>query len=86
MNSELNRLHVWFNINKLSLHISMTNYMMLSNSRSTQAFNISINGANIRRFCTAKYLGVCIDDELNSKNTLHIYAMNKEIYICSIQN
>ena len=63
INNELNMLYVWFNTNKLSLSISKTNYMMFSNSKSTQTFSISINGDNIRRVCAVKYIGVCIDDK-----------------------
>ena len=77
INGELNKLHVWFNINKLSLNISTTNYMMFSNSRSTQTFHISINGVNIRRVCAVRYIGVHRDDKLYiGKNTLHLYAIN----------
>ena len=65
INNELNRLYVWFNINKLSLNIGKTNYMMFSNSKSTQTFSISINCVNIRRVCAVKYLGVCIYDKLD---------------------
>ena len=76
INNELNMLHVWFNVNKLSLSISKTNYMMFSNSKSTQTFNISINCVNIRRVCAVKYLRVYIDDKLNWKK--HItYICNK---------
>ena len=63
INNELNRLHVWFNVNKLSLNISKTNYMMFSNIKSIQTFNILINGVNIRRVCAVKYLGIYIDDK-----------------------
>ena len=70
INNELNRLHVWFNINKLSLSISKTNYMMFSNSKSTQTFSISINGVNIRRVCAVKYLCVYIDETLNLKKRI----------------
>ena len=63
INSELNRLYVWFNVNKLSLNMIKTNYMTFSNRKSTQTFYISINGVNIRRVCAVKYLGVYIDDK-----------------------
>ena len=65
IHNELNRLYVWFNVSKLSLYIGKTNHMMFSNSKSTQTFNILINGVSIRRVCAVKYLGVYIDDKLN---------------------
>ena len=51
---------------------------MLSNSKSTQTFGISINGVNITRVCTVKYLGVCIylDDILIWKKHM-TYICNK---------
>ena len=56
--------------------VSKTNYMMFSNSKSTQTLNISINCVNIRSVCTVKYLGVYIDDKLNCVK--HItYICNK---------
>ena len=74
--NELNRLYVWFNINKLSLNMSKTNYMMFSNSKSTQAFNISINCVHIWKVCAVRYIGVYIDGKLNLKK--HItYICNK---------
>ena len=33
VSSELNKLKVWFDINKLSLNVSKTNYMLFSNSK-----------------------------------------------------
>ena len=74
MISELSKLYAWLNINKLSLNISQTNFMMFLSSESTQTFNISINGVNIMRVCAVKCLGVYLDDELNWKE--HI------TYIC----
>ena len=76
INNELRRPHVWFSVNKPSINISGTNYMVFSNSKSTQTFNISINGVNIRRVCAVKYLGVYIDDKFEWK--IHItYICNK---------
>ena len=49
--------------------------MMVSNSKSTQTFHISINGVNIRRVCAVKYLGAYIDDKLNVKKK-NVYAIN----------
>ena len=56
---------------------------MFSNSKSTQTFNISINGVNIMRVCAVKFLRVYIDDKLNLKK--HItYICNKLSKIISI--
>ena len=49
--------------------------MMFSNSKSTQAFNISINGVNIRSDCAVKYLGVYVDDNL--------YWKKHTTYVCN---
>ena len=62
-----------------TLIISKTNGMMFSNMKSMQTFIF-------RRFSGVKYLGVYIDDKLNSKDTLHIYAIIYQKYTNIIQS
>ena len=42
MSTELNKLHNWFAVNKLSLNIKKTNYMVFSKKNSTGNFDVSI--------------------------------------------
>ena len=41
---ELNILHIWFQVNKLSLNVAKTNFMIFGNKRFEENYMISING------------------------------------------
>ena len=63
---ELDKLNIWFAVNKLSLNVSKTNYIVFgkkSNSRSV----LTINGYEIERVNVTKFLGVMIDEKLDWK-------------------
>ena len=62
---ELNILHIWFQVNKLSLNVAKTNVMIFGNKRFEENYMISINGMNINRVYVTKFLGVHIDSKLN---------------------
>ena len=67
LNVELNKLNVWFRVNKLSLNISKTNYIIFGKKRVPDDFHIIINGMAIERVYSTKFLGVIIDHRLNWK-------------------
>ena len=60
---------LWFAVNKLSLNVSKTNYMIFGNEKMDNNMNISvrINGISIDRVYNTTLLGVMIDDKLNWK-------------------
>ena len=60
MNEELKLVFKYCNINKLSINLAKTNYMVISSPR----FNWSIHIHNIERKSQIKYLGVYIDQNL----------------------
>ena len=60
MNEELKLVFKYCNINKLSINLAKTNYMVISSPR----FNGSIHIHNIERKSKIKYLGVYIDQNL----------------------
>ena len=62
---ELNILHIWFHVNKLSLNVAKTNFMIFGNKRFEENYMISINGMNINRVYVTKFPGVHIDSKLN---------------------
>ena len=70
---ELNILHIWFQVNKLSLNVAKTNFMIFGNKRFEENYIISINGMNINRVYVTTFLGVHIDSKLNWNE--HIYEM-----------
>ena len=78
LNKELDNLSVWFTINKLSLNVKKTNYIvfgweniMNNNSESFKDHNV------ISKINSSKYLGIIIDEKYKWQE--HINAVtNKE--------
>ena len=54
---ELDKLSTWLALNKLELNISKTNFMIFSNNKSIE-HNISIDGVNLQKLDSLKFLGV----------------------------
>ena len=90
INSELAKIQVWFECNKLSLNISKTNFMYFRNAHTPPVnCNIHINGVPLTEKLSTKFLGVTIDANLNwhehiltitrsiSKNTGILYKLKK---------
>ena len=44
---ELNILHMWFQVNKLSLNVAKTNFMIFGNKRYEENYMVCINGMNM---------------------------------------
>ena len=66
MSCELKKLDVWFKVNKLSLNVSKTNYMVFSKNKCTRNdCHVYINGVELVQVPATKFLGVYIDDQLN---------------------
>ena len=66
MNTELCTISRWFKVNKLSLNINKTNYMIFG--RSTKLFSethkIIIDSTELNRVKETKFLGVILDEKL----------------------
>ena len=77
LNTELERLNAWFNLNKLSLNLQKTNYINFSTNNSDSTIQIAINGSNIEKVKSTKYLGVYIDHHLNWKD--HIAYISSKL-------
>ena len=67
LNLELGKLFVWFSVNKLSLNVSKTNYILFRNRSADTYLNIRINTINVTRVQSSKCLGIIIDENLNWK-------------------
>ena len=86
MSNELDNLHAWFTVNKLSLNISKTNYILFGRRRCI-ADNVSITMGKspISRVKVTKFLGVNIDENLTWKD--HISVVNqscrKPLVLCT---
>ncbi len=64
INKELRLLNVWFKVNKLSLNVKKTNFMVFSNENAVEYDKICINGMELERVCVTKFLGIMIDHRL----------------------
>ena len=71
----LDKLCTWFAVNKLSLNVSKTSYMLFGNLNAQ--VDIAINGISIDRVRVAKFLGVLIDEKLNWKE--HIASVKTKL-------
>ena len=76
INNELRIISNWFKLNKLSLNINKTNYMIFRNKYSNKTnFNptVRIDDKNIVQVDVTKFLGILIDCNLSWKShTTHI--------------
>ena len=77
LNTELEKLNAWFNLNKLSINLQKTNYTTFSTNNSDSTIQIAINGSNIEKVNSTKYLGVYIDHYLNWKD--HIAYISSKL-------
>ena len=69
---ELNKFSEWFIVNKLSLNLAKTSFMIFHSKAVDIAGGISISGVNIKRIFTTKFLGVYIDTQLNWKEHIKV--------------
>ena len=67
LNRELAKLCKWFAVNKLSLNLSKTSYMLFRNRPPDVDFNVFIEHERINRVHVTKFLGIYIDGKLNWK-------------------
>jgi hypothetical protein len=78
INSELEKLCVWFALNKLSLNVSKTNYMLFSNCKNNiPNVGIFMKNCKIDRVHVTKFLGVQIDENLDWNH--HIWYVKSKI-------
>ena len=77
LNRELTKLCKWFAVNKLSLNLSKTSYMLFRNRPPDVDFNVFIEHERINRVHVTKFLGIYIDDKLNWK--YHINTVRSKL-------
>ena len=81
LSNELDKLSVWFAVNKLILNVSKTNFMVFGNSKQRNTIlQVSIKNSNIKRVYVIKFLGILIDDRLNWKE--HISLICSKLSRC----
>ena len=69
MNEELIKINTWLQLNKLSLNITKTNFMLFKSSskKITKQLNIKIKDHYITQVKSTKFLGTIVDDQLKWK-------------------
>ena len=78
MNKELQKLYEWLCINRLTLNISKTNYIIFHAIKKPKVpVTILINKCSIEETKYGKYLGVLIDPQLSFK--FHIAELSKKV-------
>ena len=72
---ELSELSQWLKVNKLSLNLKKTQYMIFSRRKSKdETINIKIDNQSISETKSSKFLGVYIDNNLNWKTHINYIA------------
>ena len=61
INGELAKLSVWFSVNKLSLNLGKTNYMLFRSRPPDNELAMKINNVVLPRVAATKFLGILID-------------------------
>ena len=69
-NIELTKLYNWFCLNKLSLSIDKTSYILFSSKQDDPKNTINIDNINIKRAFSNKFLGVTIDHKFSWKTQI----------------
>ena len=67
MQTDINKLFKWLNINKLSININKTNVLLFNirNKNENINLNLYINNIKLKQVTYIKNVGVYIDDKLN---------------------
>ena len=77
VNVELDKVYSWLVSNKLTLNINKSKYMIVSKKRLIPQLKIYLNGTELEKCESYKYLGVYIDSKLNWKD--HIDHITSKI-------
>ena len=68
MNEEMIKISAWLKINKLSLNIDKTHFMLFKGKKIRKGIKIKIDDKVINQVSETKFLGICIDENLSWKS------------------
>ena len=54
-------VYIWFQVNKLSLNTSKTNFMVFTNKSCDDTYSVCMNGLHFSRVFVTTFLGVHMD-------------------------
>ena len=77
INTELQKLTEWLQINKLSLNVGKTKYMLFQKQKSKRMYDwleLEINGTKISRVDTFNFLGLTLNSNLDWKDHINTIA------------
>ena len=79
VNKELKKVKMWLDVNKLSLNIDKTNFIIFKSPQhpSLQSVNIKFGKLPINQTCYVKFLGVLLDENLSWK--YHLTELSKKL-------
>ena len=69
VNEELKKVKMWLDVNKLSLNIDKSNFIIFKSPRhfSPENSTIEIGNLPLKQTCYVKFLGVLLDENLSWK-------------------
>ena len=70
IHAELDKIHMWFSANRLSLNVAKTNCMFYGKRKLTVDISTKLNKEVINRVSVTKLLGVMIDYKLTWKHLI----------------
>ena len=76
LNKELETLILWFKINKLSLNVAKTNYLIFGKKSYADKIKLFMQSKEIMRVSDTKFLGVLVDERFSWKKQIE-YVENK---------
>ena len=82
-NTELSKLHVWFVVNRLSVNVTKTNYMMFGNFKLNNSISIKINKEALDKVEVTTCLGILISDKLMWKNHISLVKSKLVVQLCT---
>ena len=79
VNKELKKVKLWLDVNKLSLNIDKTNFIIFKSPQHSAPETVSIKIGNlpIKQTCYVKFLGVLLDENLSWK--YHLTELSKKL-------
>ena len=79
VNRELKKVNFWLDVNKLSLNIDKTNFIIFKSPKrpSSDMINIKIESLPTRKTCYVKFLGVLLDENFSWK--YHLTELSKKL-------
>ena len=74
LSNELEKVNIWSNANKLTINVKQTHYMMFHRAKIKHGHNITmyINKNPIVHIISTEFLGIIIDNKLNSAHITYI--------------